>query len=294
MITPRTPLPYKSLEELVNDSITIRTRSYDVRFAAPDEWLEIHKPHVLLNTERSEAHSTCYSPKSERRSYELLCRYSEVESLRNAAAEFTFSHKVNNLADLLYRASSLIPLNLTFFRHIIKTLKLNNEGTIEENNFRNNILRAELEQLNELLRSCQKSALVLTTYHGFQLMKKFESEGHENVYQGEEIYYQMYIAFIVKGLVPQYLVQRVKYAERCGLWMRWRSLFKPKFLRKNDRRSRPLEKPTLRGNVVMIFMLLCAGLVMSLFCFCVESTLKKTEEIMQSQLHKLCLTELMK
>lgn len=42
-------------------------------------------------------------------------------------------------------------------------------------------------------------------------MKNFEREGNANAYQLVETYYERWTAFILTGMVPQYLTQRVKY-----------------------------------------------------------------------------------
>lgn len=91
------------------------------------------------------------------------------------------------------------------------------------------------------------------------------------MYQGVETFYESNIAFVMTGLVPQLLIQRLKYAERCGLWRRWQSLFERKVLPGNKRRSEQLKKPSMNGNVVVIFLVLVAGLVGSLACFMVEN-----------------------
>lgn len=72
--------------------------------------------------------------------------------------------------------------------------------------------------MQQALTRCNKQALVLPTHLGLEFVKILEKEGNENVHQDIETYYEINIAFVMRGHVPPYVVQQAKYAERCGLW----------------------------------------------------------------------------
>lgn len=69
----------------------------------------------------------------------------------------------------------------------------------------------------------------------------------------------MNIAFTVGGLIPPYIVRRIKSVEGSGIWRRWEMIFKGS-LRENSKtlESEQPKKPNMTGNVVIIFLLLIA------------------------------------
>lgn len=272
MMIPRKPVTYQHLEELIQDSVTIHTRSDRVRNTNLLDWLEKYDGNMTLSRARSRAHELFSGFRLESANYNLnlLIQYSEVYGLRNAASAFNWPYMIKNLTELLYHTSSLVPLNLTFLTNIAKRLRFSHGTNIEEKDFLNEFYPAELEHLIQFLRRCKQAALVLPTQLGFEIVERLGTEGHENVYQGTETYYEVNIAFVLRGFVPQFLTQRIKYAERCGLWKRWQNLFKKTFLRKNQRRSETLKIPTMTGNIIIIFLLLTAGLLVSVIGFCIE------------------------
>lgn len=81
----------------------------------------------------------------------------------------------------------------------------------------------ELDKLTHFLENCKKTAVALPTFVSYELVKKLEQNGYANVYQGLETFFEVSIAFSLSGRVPQYLIQRAKYAELCGLWKRWQT-----------------------------------------------------------------------
>lgn len=53
---------------------------------------------------------------------------------------------------------------------------------------------------------------------------------------------------------------------------RWKNLFN-KFPRRSDRKTGLLEKPTMKGNIVIVFTILISGLIVSFESFGYEATL---------------------
>lgn len=132
--------------------------------------------------------------------------------------------------------------------------------------------RLEEDRFLDFLRKREKVAFVLPSYIIYEFLKILLGEGYQHVYQGEEVFYQVNVAISMTGWVPQYLLQRIKYAERCGLWKRWQNLFNKSIIRNGEQgwRRETLKAPDMEGNVVVIFLLLVSGLLASIPCFAYE------------------------
>lgn len=97
-------------------------------------------------------------------------------------------------------------------------------------------------------------------------------------------------------MVPHHLVQRLKYAERCGLWKPWQNLIKKPLIHNSDRKAKSASKPT-KGrniveirpgrNIVIIFILLLLGLGVSTFSLGGEMLLH-TEPVLVMCCRKKC------
>lgn len=277
MIIPRRSPPYKFLQELVTDNFTIYTKSHQTKgIIYLNWWLGKNDTPDSLRVISSERHFEKYRLRLDADNYagDIISHSSEVQDLFQAGNHSGMPDANNNLRKLLLKSTSLIPISASFLKSVIQKY---DEAKIfpelSETEYIQNFLQAELDQLLGFLRECKKTALVLSSQIGSEFVKMLEKEGRDKIYQGEETYYEVNVAFNMEGIIPPYLIQRAKYAEKCGLWKRWRNLFKKNFLRKSDQKTEPLRKPTMDGNVVIIFILLFAGMVLSLFGFAVENSL---------------------
>lgn len=270
MIIPRKPVLYKYLKELVNDSFSIHTRSRRIHNIDSISKLVQHNNELIRFHEGNNSHPHF-------RRYTLLMEkiYMEwnIDHLSEVDANYKsiVSHANVDLINLLRNSTSLLSHSAIFFTNLAKQIKHGNP--LDKLYYEDKFFVTELEQLFSLLRKCNgKTALVLPSYLCLEFMKQFDEEGHKygSFYLGLETYYELNVAFVMKGRIPKYLSQRVKYAERCGVWKRWQSLFKARYLRKSESMAEPVRKPTMGGNIAVIFILLLFGISLSLICLCTE------------------------
>lgn len=271
MIIPRKLVPYKHLTELVRDQFKIYTRSKSVSLSSNlplrTFWENQNDTSKQLKQTHLESHCVVYEfPFKEH----LSIRHdSDVADLHAFAEKSELPQVYNKSTYLLYVKTSLIPLTMSFLYKVVNGIK--NPELLTPLQlllaFDRQFLQQESDILRNSLKKCSKSAVVIPTYLGYKFVKQLVKEGIDHVYQGAETYYEMNLVFEVKGQFPRYVVQRARYAERCGLWKRWRRLFKGRYIRKVVKRTGPLETPTMKGNVIVIFLLLEAGLVAALVFF---------------------------
>lgn len=274
LIIPRKPLLYQYLQELMNDSFTIHTRT---RYVAPpfvEPWLSKYaSSEKTFTTTRAEPHFRTYELRSDSQHLTSeVMHFSEVEQILVEFRQCGLAKEIITVLDPIYNVSSLVPLTFPLLQNVITNLEIrSNLSKIfgHEKEYLEEFARMEWHKLLQFLRTCKRAAMVLPTHLGFEVVKKLGKEGYDDAYLGVEKYYEVNIGFVMRGLVPLFFVQRVKYAHRCGLWMRWYNLFKQD-VTKGERRQESLKKPTMDGNISVIFTLLLSGLLASATWLCVE------------------------
>lgn len=277
MIILRKSVPYRHLRELLNDGFTIYTRTerVDVDYPMLKLWWKnkIYMPVSVRELKGLRRHTSKHKLMLEvGLPAGYIIRQSELDIMHEIAVKIGVPPEMHNLTYLLYNHTSLLPVTMSLFQNIderiqaAQGLSFDDVSVEYERNF-------FLEENAQILYSCAQTAVVLPTYTGYQLTKKSAASGYKNIYQGVETYYTTNLVFRMRGSVPQYLIKRAKYAERCGLWKRWQTLFKDRFARNLDPGNEPLRKPSLAGNIVIIFLLLLFGLISSLVSFGLEASL---------------------
>lgn len=277
MILPRKPIPYKYLQELVNDNFTIHTRSEHVGddISIVQSW--IHSRNFTTGSiilMQSESHLLRYKFRTDGKyTGSHLSLGSEVYNLHQNIWRFRLPLTKLNLFHLLVKITSLMPVTHSLHDDVI--VKINNKINFLEflEEYTQKFLTVELNHLQTFLKRCSRSALTLPRHIGYQLAKNIQDEGHQDVYQGVETFHELNVAFDMSGIIPQFPVKRAKYAERCGLWKRWQDFFKTKYIRRSEAKSDVFMAATLDGNVIIIFVLFCTGMVVSICCFCFEEVM---------------------
>lgn len=279
MIVPRKHVAYMRLTELIHDNFKIYSRSKDVNVdvlgmtSIRTLWEYRNNSAMYLKIISRDSHDMYYGfrPLKLDDSWDIS-HQSEVEYFSRAASASEWQDVDMNLTYFLYNKTSLMPVTKSSLYNVANQVDKYDQFDdvdLEEELYRQ-FLFMEMDSLQNELKKCQKSAVVLPTYVGHQVVKQLEEQGHHDVYQGLEKYYETSVVFNIRGAIPRYLVQRASYAERCGLWKRWQKLFKERYMSKNETRTEPPKKPTMDGNVVVIFLLLGAGLVISFAFVCFE------------------------
>lgn len=275
VIIPRKLVEYQYLQDLVDDNITINTRSLEdgILHQLPSQR---SKSWDTLDVHISKLHARTYDLHVEGlgQRTEVILK-SEVDVLQKKIRKSGSTFVSQNTTNLLLKVSSLMEFTSSVLKDVVKQLELNNVRGLPGRWYLEQFLKVEVYHLLRIVRTSPKAALALPSYMGFDFVKMLEEKGNADVYQGKETFYEVNIVFNLRGLAPQYLVRRAKHAEICGLWKRWQNLFKKKLPNRNERKSEQPKKPTMAGNISVIFTLLISGLTVSLFSLCIELTIKR-------------------
>lgn len=282
MIRPRLVIPYLHLRELVDDNFQILGRSFNfhvyieiLRHWWDDRNISFSSFSPLKDKAHFKTYSLGFPYPSEIKVPHDAGQESELANFHQIANE-TDANANNNLTDLLFNVTSILAITATALQNIVNRVKCMNVTTFIEFSlqFSKQFELEEASRFHGILKACKKTAVLMPTYAGYQIISDLEREGQRHAYQGLETYYEMNLVFDLKGVIPPYLAKRARYAERSGLWKRHQDLFKQRYFQKNIEGTESLKKPTMSGNVVVIFLFLAAGLVASVIQFCSEKWLQ--------------------
>lgn len=127
------------------------------------------------------------------------------------------------------------------------------------------------KQRNELLQSlneCNKTAAFLTKDMAVTFARKV-GKNNSHTFLGQETYLEENFVFSMKGFVPPYIIRRAKSVFTAGLAKVWAKLLSRKdYL--SSTHPVAVVKPTMKGNILIIFILLFSGYLIGLSVITVE------------------------
>lgn len=127
----------------------------------------------------------------------------------------------------------------------------------------------------KFLELCDKSAIIAPEYRCIQHAQFLHGRGFQHASIGKETYFGTKLGFIVEGIVPHYIIQRIRATETAALFTRWIELLKGNVRQRFQESVRPpLNPPTMSGNVVIIFVVLAGGLIVALIVILIEYVYK--------------------
>lgn len=98
--------------------------------------------------------------------------------------------------------------------------------------------------------------------------------------------------FKLRGFVPSYLQRRIKRIQTSGNWEWWNTIVENRYLfQSKEKNALPLVKPTMAGNILIIFAALLTGMVISLTCFLMEAWRKLLKSLRKLILIVFMMTE---
>lgn len=132
----------------------------------------------------------------------------------------------------------------------------------------------EAESLLQLehIRTCQKTALVLSEQSSLQVAKRLRSQGQNLVSLGNENFANISIGYALQGAVSPYLIYRLRLIDVAGLWNWWQDFIKgqDEISKFNTEHNVGFKKPTMSGNILVIFSLVLFGWLLSILFIITE------------------------
>ncbi|CAL8121440.1 unnamed protein product [Orchesella dallaii] len=258
MIAPRNPVPYKYLKELVHDNFVIFGRSTVVGFYWLNHeipsWSNVSISRHYLNVGGSvEVFSEIQR---------LLWRLYDME---DAELTKTYNDSIR-LMEQVEQATDLHP-------QLISVLKSRFEEIESINPFPfmpSREIKTALQErfwtkedliLADFIDQCNRTALVLPQHLCMKHAYRLQRLKRDDVFVGEETYVNNLYTFSLTYRIPSFIIKRLSGSKESGIWEWWLKLAKGGYKLYQTRKV--LTKPNLDGNVLVIFSLLCIGLVVA-------------------------------
>lgn len=272
MILPRKPLAYKTFNELIQDNFTIYSRSYVITLGggstSKHEKFEINANNEYgTNTFITGKHFHGHIITEAELEFEYLNNWGR----RHKEAKVTSIISKSALVKFGVRSGAkLSPFLLRIINEIItnelglvyrKSLRVKDSDKFRQNYYdqlKKSLTVRELVALFNFLKDCNKAALILPERICKKFSRALKRQGVKNVFIGKESYIETNWIPTLRGLVPPFLVRRVKSLGESGIWERWTSLLNDGM--SNTLESIPVTPASMEGNVLVIFTLWVTGI----------------------------------
>ncbi|CAL8139140.1 unnamed protein product [Orchesella dallaii] len=262
IIAPKKLIPYRQFDQLIQNNFTIYSMLLvEVRNFMFHSWPARHfrmeSPHKITGI------------KTQRGGFRRISFYSEVMTL----AQHIWGNKnVSNESRVLLSNTKLHPETVQILN---ETTKMRNNNYVALSQF----LRKQWIIVSNVIRACNKSALILPELFASQMANKLRQEGHKYVYVGKDFLFHETLFLHLKGWTPvKSFWERVGTLETSGIWKWWNDVVgdaNGRFSGRESSRASEIvvEKPSMTGNAEIIFQLFCISSTISVFCFLVELSL---------------------
>lgn len=265
IITSRKPVLYETLNQLVEGGYAIYSRTSLANFeflGTPGSQLSNYLPIVLnkhyiapINVdvlfrrhrfnERKALSNNWFFGFTEVHYVKFFQRETRLRKLHQSS---TYHNSSRNLLTSLIR--TVLPLMK------IGLIRPQSKGF---NDFIADIfLSKELEQYGALLERCNKTAIILSEYLCHNYAKKAAKKHKALVSVGKEIFTNISIEFSLEGLIDPYFIRRSVYLKESGVVDRLTQVTISSRLF-NSNENLPPKAASLKGNALMIFILLFGG-----------------------------------
>lgn len=276
LIAPKRVKPYETFNELVKEKFDIYSRPSELVFDTIPKYYngniilpkykKFDAPHKFQPTTMFNGHIE-----------------SEVQQLISlpAAGEKISTFERTNI--LLHNKTRLHPKSRKLLKEFSEWCEsLLNQSRIDEfkecgRYVQKTFLNSDQTFLYDSFEKCNKTALILPEHMCNKFAKRLAQNNRLNsvfatqIDVGIERYSTNFLTFEVGGWLSPQIVQRLRATEIAGLWNWWTDFFYLQtYYESEGWKNREIRKPTMEGNIVIIFVILAVGLVISNICFTVE------------------------
>lgn len=258
MVVPRKPILYKYFKELVQDGFQVFTRSvypdyipyrYQLTLDKNMPQLPTHIISVGLQTEVTSYLKDYKYIVGVHADYQLSDKTLVESGVSNAVK--LHPEAIRTFSDLVYANFSNASREIGFW----DSTKIFKSIHMEFQTHEMNILQRSIEK-------CHKSVVVLPDHDCTQIQSQMvRDKGITDVFIGTESYSDVDRLFTLSGPVSPRLIKRFHQMGESGIWEWWIKVLGRKNL--YEIASYPVEASSMKGNIVIIFTLWIAGLIVS-------------------------------
>lgn len=253
IISPRKSIPKESFQEIVKDNFTVYTTSNTLEFRMPEyENAEIFVDEVM-NVDHSIASEAVYVASEVLKLEEKYKYQIKYKRLLEAHSKL--------IPPLAAKMNETVVSNSNWFQDNYSEEDPDLNITSRLRNLEESVKAWEKNTIFSFLKDCDRVALILPYHMCTNYAKKLSFSDEKHVSVGKEIYQTASSGVTLVGLIPLYIVRRIQGIEMAGIWD-WHSYvvqIGPEF-KSGSEPDRPT-KATMKGNVLVVFLLLPVGFV---------------------------------
>lgn len=266
MITPRRRMFYETIEDLLTDYFTV--------YSGGSVGYMDFKSDALLKFNLTQVDFSKHMI--------LVGDYSAV-----ITADVTLYEVINEVDTNVFQNTQLhLETILKFLRELLDNELINRLSPLPSN-IANDIADTMLRDYEKiaffkLLELCNKTAFVLPHLTVLEFARELKHLVTSlDIHVGQEMYFESYVVSLLKGLIPPFIIQRLKATRAAGIWEWLLKLLEhagsgSNFEITNQRMTRLQEngkhRTSMSGNILVIFSVLLAGIVVSILSFVCEKT----------------------
>ncbi|CAL8135171.1 unnamed protein product [Orchesella dallaii] len=268
MIAPRKLIPYWFFNELVRDNFEIFTRAHE-------HGENLNFRFGTVNITNISAHKFSYFGLYDVGFYRELIKEKVVSEVANVVNEIQNGknrEEGKNILSIIYNHSTL-------------SIPMIKDARSEIRNMNTARFRAmEKEYLYKELEGCDRKAVILPLKNVYEYISKLKKGSKGNLYVGRETLGDKAIGFYLKGWVPELILRRVKGLSSSGVWEGLDRFYGYSYRRLSAYFEDEIVvvKPTMEGNIMVVFLVLMAGIGVGTVVLAAEGILKQIISIISN------------
>lgn len=277
MVIPRKPVPYEFFKELLQDKFTAYARISNILLSTKSNAIQTPADHYIYLA----GNKSIELVKMKNGSALAVSEIAGVMNFLDLAYDKYLCSFTRDYHNILFTNTSLSKSGVLFEIKILNDVK-DLLGQLFELTYRltdapesnyyiwpprnetENLLALQEEMLLKKMIKCDNVALVLPDYlcHSYlRKLNKYKNLTH--VFLGKVGYQDVEWMFAINGIIPVFLMKRLRSVHERGMWARWTKLVKELDSSVEKQGNGDLATPGLDGNIVLIFLLWLSGLVCS-------------------------------
>lgn len=265
IVTPRNRIPFQQIDELLQQNYTVYSRMFSYVIRLNDVNDRRHNEVVKIDNSSIDAHYFAWRFFGTSEIWDIWEQITYDGKLLPTYANASFVNIVNKvklhsglydvLKDVIHVLDPLVRVGLLDDFDAVYEIINNNALNTMYLGIQNNFIKHDLE-------TCNKSAWILPDYMGQGLVRAL-NRIDKNADVGISEYTEPYILFYYSGIIPYSMLRRVSFVMASGVLEWW-----PSFINKTGvyklPGNVPPTKPSMSGNIQVIFVLLVSGLLVGI------------------------------
>ncbi|CAL8136448.1 unnamed protein product [Orchesella dallaii] len=288
LVTSRKLVPYHYFKQLIQDNFTIYSEIINPTISIPMlisgnlSGMNITRHSLFLRKYNGDYLNLTLNP------YLTVSLQTEIKSIYNEMEEKieegeVYMHEQLEQIEILVKHSEMLPttidtihevreeffppyFNATMFASRAWNIPNKATGLV-----RTLFTKWQRKHAFETLKSCNKVALILPSFVCHRFAQKLSEEiSKERIYVSKQVLHEHSFDVRLKGPITPYALKRFKWMQVSGIWEFWIQIFRDGTLYIEKQARNELKKPTMSGNISIIFTTWIVGVAIGTVVFFVE------------------------